>query len=469
MRQEWHQLSYPDAAAVGGLQTTRPTADAAQDEALGLDHWRTLPRDQMPPWPDLTVVDEVCKVLDNVPSVVAPYEVDHLRERLAAVCEGQAFLLQGGDCAETFVDNTESHLLANARTLLQMAVVLTYGASLPVVKVARVAGQYTKPRSVPTDALGLPAYRGDMINSLETTAEARVADPQRMIRAYANSAAAMNMLRAYLSGGLADLHAVHTWNKGFVRDSPAGERYEAIAREIDRALAFIRACGMTDDEALRTVTLYCSHEALALEYDRALTRVAGDKAYGLSGHFLWIGERTRRIDGAHVDFLSRVANPIGVKLGPTTTPEQAIELCERLNPDNVPGRLTLVARMGNHKVRDALPPIVEKVTSTGAKVVWQCDPMHGNTHESSNGYKTRHFDRIVDEVLGYFEVHRGLSTHPGGLHVELTGENVTECLGGAQGIEDLDLPDRYETACDPRLNTQQSLELAFLVAEMLRG
>jgi 3-deoxy-7-phosphoheptulonate synthase len=468
MRQEWHQLSYPDAAAVG-LQTTRPTADAAQDEALGLDHWRTLPRDQMPPWPDLAVVDEVCKVLDNVPSVVAPYEVDHLRERLAAVCEGQAFLLQGGDCAETFVDNTESHLLANARTLLQMAVVLTYGASLPVVKVARVAGQYTKPRSAPTDALGLAAYRGDMINSLETTAEARVADPQRMIRAYANSAAAMNMLRAYLSGGLADLHAVHTWNKGFVRDSPAGERYEAIAREIDRALAFIRACGMTDDEALRTVTLYCSHEALALEYDRALTRVAGDKAYGLSGHFLWIGERTRRIDGAHVDFLSRLANPIGVKLGPTTTPEQAIELCERLNPDNVPGRLTLVARMGNHKVRDALPPIVEKVTSTGAKVVWQCDPMHGNTHESSNGYKTRHFDRIVDEVLGYFEVHRGLSTHPGGLHVELTGENVTECLGGAQGIEDLDLPDRYETACDPRLNTQQSLELAFLVAEMLRG
>jgi 3-deoxy-7-phosphoheptulonate synthase len=468
MRQEWHQLSYPDAAAVG-LQTTRPTADAAQDEALGLDHWRTLPRDQTPPWPDLAVVGEVCKVLDNVPSVVAPYEVDHLRERLAAVCEGQAFLLQGGDCAETFVDNTESHLLANARTLLQMAVVLTYGASLPVVKVARVAGQYTKPRSAATDALGLAAYRGDMINSLETTAEARVADPQRMIRAYANSAAAMNMLRAYLSGGLADLHAVHTWNKGFVRDSPAGERYEAIAREIDRALAFIRACGMTDDEALRTVTLYCSHEALALEYDRALTRVAGDKAYGLSGHFLWIGERTRRIDGAHVDFLSRIANPIGVKLGPTTTPEQAIELCEKLNPDNVPGRLTLVARMGNHKVRDALPPIVEKVTSTGAKVVWQCDPMHGNTHESSNGYKTRHFDRIVDEVLGYFEVHRGLATHPGGLHVELTGENVTECLGGAQGIEDLDLPDRYETACDPRLNTQQSLELAFLVAEMLRG
>jgi 3-deoxy-7-phosphoheptulonate synthase len=468
MRHEWHQLSYP---AVGnpGLQTTRPTADSVEDEALGLDRWRTLSRAQTPPWPDQAVVAEVCKVLDNVPSVVAPYEVDELRRRLALVCEGKAFLLQGGDCAETFVDNTESHLLANARTLLQMAVVLTYGASLPVIKVARVAGQYTKPRSSPTDALGLPAYRGDLINSLEPTAEARVADPQRMIRAYANSAAAMNMLRAYLSGGLADLHAVHDWNKGFVKNSPAGERYEAIAREIDRALAFIRACGMTEDDALRTVTLYCSHEALALEYDRALTRVSDGRAYGLSGHFLWIGERTRQIDGAHIDFISRIANPIGVKLGPTTTPEQAIELCEKLNPDNVPGRLTLISRMGNHKVRDALPPIVEKVTAAGAKVVWQCDPMHGNTHESSNGYKTRHFDRIVDEVLGYFEVHRGLDTHPGGLHVELTGEDVTECLGGAQNIADLDLPGRYETACDPRLNTQQSLELAFLVAEMLRG
>ncbi|WP_433649680.1 class II 3-deoxy-7-phosphoheptulonate synthase [Micromonospora zamorensis] len=468
MRHEWHQLSHP-AVSSPGLQTSRPTVDSAEDAALGLDRWRELPREQVPPWSDPAAVAAVCKVLDTVPSVVAPYEVDQLRQKLALVCEGKAFLLQGGDCAETFVDNTESHLLANARTLLQMAIVLTYGASLPVVKVARVAGQYTKPRSLPTDARGLPAYRGDMINSLEADPAARVADPQRMIRAYANSAAAMNMLRAYLAGGLADLHAVHDWNKGFVKNSPAGERYEAIAREIDRALAFIRACGMTDDEALRTVTLYCSHEALALEYDRALTRVSDRRAYGLSGHFLWIGERTRQISGAHIDFISRIANPIGVKLGPTTSPDEAIELCEKLNPDNIPGRLTLISRMGNYRVRDALPPIVAKVTAAGAKVVWQCDPMHGNTHESSNGYKTRHFDRIVDEVLGYFEVHRGLDTHPGGLHVELTGEDVTECLGGAQGIEDLDLPDRYETACDPRLNTQQSLELAFLVAEMLRG
>jgi 3-deoxy-7-phosphoheptulonate synthase len=462
MRQEWHQFRNP------GLEIGRP-GDSAEVEALGLDRWRSLPRAQTPPWPDRTVVDEVCAVLDTVPSIVAPYEVIELRERLALVCEGKAFLLQGGDCAETFADNTESHLLTNARTLLQMAVVLTYGASLPVVKVSRVAGQYTKPRSAAIDALGLPAYRGDMINSLEPTAEARVADPQRMIRAYANASSAMNMLRAYLGGGLADLHAVHDWNKGFVRTSPAGERYEAIAREIDRALAFIRACGMTDDEALRTVTLYCSHEALALEYDRALTRVVNGSAFGLSGHYLWVGERTRQIDGAHVDFVSRLANPIGVKLGPTATPEQAIELCERLNPDNVPGRLTLVSRMGNHKVRDTLPTIIEKVTAAGQRVVWQCDPMHGNTIESSNGYKTRHFDRIVDEVLGYFEVHRDLRTHPGGLHVELTGEDVTECLGGAQAIEDHNLPDRYETACDPRLNTQQSLELAFLVAEMLRG
>jgi 3-deoxy-7-phosphoheptulonate synthase len=468
MQREWHQLSYPgvDHPAV---QTSRPSTDSAEDEALGLDRWRELPRVQMPPWEDMDEVAEVCKILDTVPSIVAPYEVDQLRARLALVCEGKAFLLQGGDCAETFADNTEQHLLANARTLLQMAVVLTYGASMPVVKVARVAGQYTKPRSAATDSLGLPAYRGDLINSLDPDPKARVADPQRMIRAYANSAASMNMLRAHLAGGLADLHGLHDWNKDFVKASPAGERYEAIAREIDRTLNFIRACGMTDDDALRTVSLYCSHEALALEYDRALTRVSDGRAYGLSGHFLWIGERTRQLDGAHIDFISRIANPIGVKLGPTTAPEYAIELCEKLNPDNVPGKLTLISRMGNGNVRDALPAIVEKVTAAGAKVVWQCDPMHGNTHESSNGYKTRHFDRIVDEVLGYFEVHRGLGTHPGGIHVELTGEDVTECLGGAQNIADLDLPDRYETACDPRLNTQQSLELAFLVAEMLRG
>jgi 3-deoxy-7-phosphoheptulonate synthase len=463
MRQEWHHFRYPST------EVARTLVDRAEIEATGLDRWRELPRAQTPPWPDQQAVDAVGDLLSTVPPIVAPYEVDQLRERLAMVADGQAFLLQGGDCAETFVDNTASHLLANARTLLQMAVVLTYGASLPVIKVGRVAGQYTKPRTSPTDALGLPAYRGDMINSLDPTPEARVADPQRMIRSYANASSAMNMLRAYLGGGMGDLHAVHDWNKGFVRTSAAGQRYEAIAREIDRALGFMRACGVTDDEALRTVTLYCSHEALALEYERPLTRVVGDRAYGLSGHFLWIGERTKQLDGAHVDYASRIVNPIGVKVGPATSPELAVELAEKLNPDNIPGRLTFISRMGSSQVREALPPIVQKVSAAGARVVWQCDPMHGNTHESSNGYKTRHFDRIVDEVLGYFEVHRGLGTHPGGLHVELTGEDVTECLGGAQAIEDADLPDRYETACDPRLNTQQSLELAYLVAEMLRG
>jgi len=350
-----------------------------------------------------------------------------------------------------------------------MAVVLTYGASLPVVKVGRVAGQYAKPRSAPIDALGLPSYRGDMVHSAEPTEQARVPDPRRMVRAYANAAAAMNMLRAYGHGGLADLHAVHHWNKDFVRQSRAGERYEAIAGEIDRALAFMHACGV-DDTALRATDLYCSHEALILDYERPLTRVADNGlAYDLSAHFVWVGERTRQLDGAHLDFVSRIANPVGVKLGPTTTPEYAVELVERLDPHRSPGRLTLISRMGNARVRDVLPAVVEKVTASGHLVVWECDPMHGNTYESSNGYKTRHFDRIVDEVLGFFEVHRALGTHPGGVHIELTGEDVTECLGGAQDLADADLPDRYQTACDPRLNTQQSLELAFLVAEMLRG
>ncbi|HIV57865.1 MAG TPA: 3-deoxy-7-phosphoheptulonate synthase class II [Candidatus Stackebrandtia faecavium] len=444
-----------------------PAVQIQRADKLGLDVWRDLPRDQTPPWPDRTEVDRAYDTLSSVPPIVAPYEVDELRSYLADVCAGKAFLLQGGDCAETFDTNTEAHLLGNARTLLQMAVVLTYGASMPVVKVGRVAGQYTKPRSASLDALGLPVYRGDLVNSLEATPQARVADPQRMVRAYANAAAAMNMLRAYIAGGMADLRAVHHWNRTFVRDSPAGERYEAIGREIDRALAFMDACGV-DDDALHAVTMYASHEALALEYDRALTRVDDDRAYALSGHFLWIGERTRRLDGAHIDFASRVSNPIGVKIGPSASPDWVVDACHKLNPDNVPGRLTLISRMGNQKIRDVLPPIIEKVQAEGRQVIWQCDPMHGNTHESTNGLKTRHFDRVVDEALGFFEVHRQTGTHPGGIHVELTGEDVTECLGGAQALEDEHLTQRYETACDPRLNTQQSLELAFLVAEMLQ-
>ncbi len=297
-------------------------------------------------------------------------------------------------------------------------------------------------------------------------------DPSRLVRAYANAGAAMNLVRALTSSGLASLHLVHDWNREFVRTSPAGARYEALASEIDRALSFMSACGVADRN-LQTAEIYASHEALVLDYERAMLRLSSEEdgepqLYDLSAHYLWIGDRTRQLDGAHIAFAEVIANPIGVKIGPTTTPEQAVEYVERLDPHNKPGRLTLVSRLGNNKVRDLLPPIIEKVQATGHQVIWQCDPMHGNTHESSTGYKTRHFDRIVDEVQGFFEVHRALGTYPGGIHVEITGENVTECLGGAQDISDTDLTGRYETACDPRLNTQQSLELAFLVAEMLR-
>jgi 3-deoxy-7-phosphoheptulonate synthase len=355
--------------------------------------------------------------------------------------------------------------------------VLTYGASVPVVKVGRVAGQYAKPRSSNIDALGLPSYRGDMVNSLAAHAERRVPDPGRMIRAYANAGAAMNLVRALTSGGMADLHEVHDWNREFVRTSAAGERYEAVAAEIDRALRFMNACGVTD-HSLHSTEIFASHEALVLDYERALLRLdsrveatSSDDArlFSLGAHFLWIGERTRALDGAHIAFAELLANPIGIKIGPSTTPEQAVEYVERLDPHHRPGRLTLISRMGAGKVRDVLPGIIEKVTASGHQVIWQCDPMHGNTVEATTGYKTRHFDQVVDEVQGFFEVHQRLGTHPGGIHVELTGENVTECLGGAQDISDTDLAGRYETACDPRLNTQQSLELAFLVAEMLRN
>jgi len=431
-----------------------------------------LPAAQQPEWPDAEQVLAVRAVLESVPPVTVSSEVDRLHEQLAAVANGQAFLLQGGDCAETFVDNTEPHIRANIRTLLQMAVVLTYGASLPVVKVARIAGQYAKPRSSTTDALGLPSYRGDIINSIATTQEARVADPSRMIRAYANASAAMNLVRAVTGAGLADLGKVHEWNQEFVATSRAGQRYERMAAEIDRAMRFMSACGV-DSHSLHSVEIFASHEALLLDYERAMLRLdatgESEKLYDLSGHFLWIGERTRQLDGAHIAFAEILANPIGVKIGPSSNPDDVLQYVERLDPHGTPGRLTLVSRMGNGRVRDVLPPIVEKVEASGHKVIWQCDPMHGNTHESPTGYKTRHFDRIVDEVQGFFEVHGELGSHPGGIHVEITGEDVTECLGGAQEISDADLSGRYETACDPRLNTQQSLELAFLISEMLRS
>ena len=436
----------------------------------GLDHWRTLPAAQQPEWPDPAALRAASAALSALPPLVVPSEVDTLTERLAQVSRGEAFLLQGGDCAETFAGATEKGLRASLKTLLQMAVVLTYGASVPVVKVGRIAGQYAKPRSAPTDALGLPVYRGDMVNDLSPTEEARRPDPGRLLRAYQTAAHTLNLIRAVATGGESDLDRVHDWNKDFVRTSPAGARYEALAREIGRALDFMRACGVRD-ESLHGVELFSSHEALILEYERALTRpgVGGRGAYDLAGHFVWVGDRTRSLGGAHVDFVSRIANPIGLKVGPSAKPEDVAELVERLDPDAKPGRLTLITRMGNRRVLDALPPVIEKVVATGRPVVWQCDPMHGNTIESPSGYKTRHFERIVDEVRGFFEVHRALGTHPGGIHVELTGEDVTECLGGAQEIRDADLAGRYETACDPRLNTQQALELAFEVAEMLRA
>ncbi|EOM78151.1 3-deoxy-7-phosphoheptulonate synthase class II [Rhodococcus rhodnii] len=440
-----------------------------------LDAALAKPAAQQPQWPEDQAA-AMRTVLESVPPITVPSEIVALQQQLADVAQGRAFLLQGGDCAETFADNTEPHIKGNIRTLLQMAVVLTYGASTPVVKVARIAGQYAKPRSSNIDALGLPSYRGDMVNALVPDEALRAHDPSRLVRAYANASAAMNLVRALTGAGLADLHKVHDWNREFVSSSPAGARYEALAGEIDRGLQFMKACGVTDP-SLQAATIFASHEALVLDYERAMLRLdvdglaGGDhpKLYDLSAHFLWIGDRTRQLDGAHIAFAELVSNPIGLKIGPSTTPEMAVEYVERLDPTNMPGRLTLISRMGNGKVRDLLPAIVEKVEATGRSVIWQCDPMHGNTHESSTGYKTRHFDRVVDEVQGFFEVHRALGSHPGGIHVELTGENVTECLGGAQDISDLDLGRSYETACDPRLNTQQSLELAFLVAEMLRG
>ncbi|HVQ94402.1 MAG TPA: 3-deoxy-7-phosphoheptulonate synthase class II [Mycobacteriales bacterium] len=450
--------------------TGDPVAVAVADgaQAAEMDAWRELPAAQQPEWPDLAALRRVGMELAGLPPLVVPAEVDLLRARLAAVSRGEAFLLQGGDCAETFAGATEPALRATLKTLLQMAVVLTYGASLPVVKVARIAGQYAKPRSSNLDATGLPSYRGDMVNGFAPTLAERTPDPARLVRAYHTAASTLNLLRAFATGGEADMHRVHDWNKDFVRTSAAGARYEVLAREIDRAMEFMRACGVRD-EALHRVELYASHEALILDYDRALTRRSGPAAYDLSGHFVWVGERTRDLAGAHVDFVSRLANPIGVKLGPTTSPETAVELVERLDPKRNPGRLTLISRMGNQRVRDLLPPIVQRIAATGHPVIWQCDPMHGNTVESPSGYKTRHFERIVDEVRGFFEVHKALGTFPGGIHVELTGDDVTECVGGAQEIGDDDLAGRYETACDPRLNTQQALELAFEVAEMLRG
>ena len=403
-------------------------------------------------------------------------EARALTESLAQAGQGKAFVLQAGDCAESFNAFSPDLIRDQLKVILQMAVVLTYAGGLPVVKVGRIAGQFAKPRSADMeerDGVSLPSFRGHMVNAIDFEAGARSADPTRLLRAYYQSAVTLNLLRAFTKGGFADLSQVHAWNLEFVASSPEGRRYESVAAEIDRAMRFMGACGIDLDAEpqLHEVDFYTSHEALILGYEEALSRedsLTGEW-YDCSAHMLWIGERTRQLDGAHVEFLRGVGNPVGCKLGPSVSGEDAVAICEALNPDRVPGRLTLISRMGAAKVRDALAPIVEAVRDSGHPVVWACDPMHGNTFTSTTGHKTRHFDDILEEIRGYFEVHRSLGTWPGGIHIELTGTNVTECLGGGDRLEADHLDTRYETMCDPRLNGRQSLDLAFDVAELIRS
>ena len=430
---------------------------------------------QQPQWPggvDGAPVKSAVAQLKSFPPLVFAGECDDLKAKIAEAAAGRAFWLQGGDCAETFAAATADSIRNRIKTILQMAAVLQYYSSLPVVKVGRMAGQFAKPRSNDFETRGdvtLPAYRGDAVNDLEFNEASRTPDPDRMVRVYNTSAATLNLVRAFTQGGFADLRQVHEWNKGFIRDSSVGDRYEQMAREIGRALDFMKSAGV-DPDSFKSVDFYSSHEALIMEYEKALTRIDSrtQLPYDVSAHFIWIGERTRQLDGAHIDFAAKVRNPIGVKLGPKSTVDDALALIDRLDPNREPGRLTFITRMGAGKIREALPVLVDGVTKSGAQVLWVCDPMHGNTFEAATGYKTRRFDDVMDEVKGFFEVHKSLGTHPGGIHIELTGDDVTECLGGGEQISETDLATRYESACDPRLNHSQSLELAFLVAEMLR-
>ncbi|TJZ54666.1 3-deoxy-7-phosphoheptulonate synthase class II [Streptomyces piniterrae] len=436
------------------------------------ESWRDFPAAQQPDWPDEAELRAVAGELTTAPPLVFSAECDLLRRRMAAVARGEAVLLQGGDCAETFARTTADAIRGKLKTLLQMAVVLTHATALPVVKVGRMAGQYAKPRSSPEERRGelvLPSHRGDAVNGTEFTAEARRPDPKRLRKMYESSATTLNLIRALTTGGFADLRQVHAWNQGFVADSQAGERYERLAQEIDRSLAFMHACGV-DTRELGTAEFFVSHEGLLLDYEAALTRTDPEngRSYATSGHLLWIGERTRDLDGAHIEYFSRVANPIAVKLGPTAAPDDVMRLLDRLDPNREPGRLTFVVRAGADRIRDLLPTLVEKVNAEGALVCWVSDPMHGNTITAASGHKTRRFDAILDEVRGFVEVHQALGTHPGGIHVELTGDDVTECVGGGNAILPEDLHQRYETACDPRLNHTQSLDLAFLLAERYR-
>jgi 3-deoxy-7-phosphoheptulonate synthase len=452
------------------VDPSEPVVVADPEVIAGLDYWRTLPIKQQPVWSDLDAIGAASEKIASLPPLVFAGEVDILRERLARAAAGDAFLLQGGDCAETFAGATAQQIRDRVKTILQMAVVLTYGASKPIVKMGRMAGQFAKPRSSDTETRGdvtLPAYRGDIVNGYDFTPESRAADPARLVEGYHTAASTLNLVRAFTQGGFADLRQVHSWNKGFAQN-PANSRYEKVASEIDRAIKFMEAAGADFDE-LKRVEFYSSHEGLLMDYERPMTRIDSRTGtpYNTSAHFLWIGERTRDLDGAHVDYFSRVRNPIGVKLGPTTTAETMKQLIDKLDPEREPGRLTFITRMGAGKVRDALPPLLEAIKGMDATPLWVTDPMHGNGLTTPNGYKTRRFDDVVDEVKGFFEAHRAAGTYPGGIHIELTGDDVTECLGGSEQIDEATLATRYESLCDPRLNHMQSLELAFLVAEEL--
>jgi 3-deoxy-7-phosphoheptulonate synthase len=437
--------------------------------------WHDFPAAQQPQWADQAAFDATIDTLGTLPPLVFAGEARRLTADLGKVALGEAFLLQAGDCAESFDAFSADGIRDKLKVILQMAVVLMYSSGVPVVKVGRIAGQFAKPRSAPDETIGditLPSFRGHMVNDIAFTDEARVADPQRLITAYHQSASTLNLVRAFTKGGFGDLSRVHAWNQEFVASSAEGQRYEEVAAGIERALQFMSACGVNTESTpqLHTVDVSTSHEALILGYEEALTRrdsLTGDW-YDCSAHMLWIGERTRQLDGAHVHFLSGVRNPIGCKIGPSVSADDVLALCEALNPERIPGRLTLITRMGADKVGDALPPLLRAVRDAGHPVAWACDPMHGNTFTAPSGRKTRHFDDVLREIAGFFEAHRSCGTWPGGVHIELTGDDVTECLGGAEEILDADLGTRYETMCDPRLNARQSLDLAFRVAELLR-
>ena len=439
------------------------------------ESWRTKPIVQVPEYRNQDALKLAEQRLRVFPPLVFAGEARSLKKALGDVAGGRGFLLQGGDCAESFAEFHPDNIRDTFRVMLQMSVVLTFGASMPIVKLGRMAGQFAKPRSAPTetiDGVELPSYRGDMVNGMGFTAEAREPDPERIIQAYNQSAATLNLLRAFSQGGYADLHKVHQWTLSFVGDSAQGERYQDIADRIQEALAFMEACGITGDvvPSMRETDFYTSHESLLLQYEESLTRMdsTSGRWYACSAHFLWIGERTRQLDHAHVEFLRGVDNPIGFKAGPTIKPDDLLKLIDVLNPKNEAGRITVITRMGAEKLQEHLPKLIQAVEREGRTVVWSCDPMHANTVKSANGYKTRRFDSILEEVKAFFHVHRGAGTHAGGVHFEMTGQDVTECVGGSQAITEASLGDRYHTHCDPRLNASQALELAFLVSEMLK-